>query len=120
MNDFAKEWVAALRSGEYKQGREYLQKGDEYCCLGVVCDLFQKKFGGLEVRTDSYGRTIYGGNAIYLPSPVKEALNLQSINARYIVDGDHAFLTNDNDDGKTFEEIAAIIESEPEGLFNEN
>lgn len=36
-------WVAALRSGKYKQGRGYLRReirGEmEYCCLGVLCDI---------------------------------------------------------------------------------
>jgi hypothetical protein len=30
-------WVAALRSGEYEQGRRQLRAGDTYCCLGVLC-----------------------------------------------------------------------------------
>lgn len=37
-----REWVAALRSGLYKQGRGRLKRGRGYCCLGVaneVCDL---------------------------------------------------------------------------------
>ncbi len=40
-----KEWVKALRSGEYEQGkdalcREYEFGGEcEYCCLGVACDI---------------------------------------------------------------------------------
>ena len=33
------KWVAALRSGEYKQGKRYLKSGDTYCCLGVLCDI---------------------------------------------------------------------------------
>ena len=32
-----KEWVAALRSGKYTQGRGHLKKGGLYCCLGVAC-----------------------------------------------------------------------------------
>ena len=33
-----KIWIAALRSGEYKQGRMMLQSLDNtYCCLGVAC-----------------------------------------------------------------------------------
>lgn len=31
------KWVAALRSGKFQQGRGQLRKGDEYCCLGVLC-----------------------------------------------------------------------------------
>lgn len=30
------KWVAALRSGEYKQGRRKLFYGIGYCCLGVL------------------------------------------------------------------------------------
>lgn len=34
------EWVTALRSGEYRQGKGFLRNSDdEYCCLGVLCDL---------------------------------------------------------------------------------
>jgi hypothetical protein len=34
-----KQWVEALRSGKYKQGTGHLRTGDNYCCLGVLCDL---------------------------------------------------------------------------------
>lgn len=41
-----RQWLAALRSGEYEQGREYLHfvegGGEFYCCLGVLCDLAVK------------------------------------------------------------------------------
>lgn len=43
------KWVAALRSGEYKQGREVLRNGDQFCCLGVLCDII-----GLEVLDGVY------------------------------------------------------------------
>ena len=32
-------WIEILRSGTYKQGTGTLQKGDQFCCLGVACDL---------------------------------------------------------------------------------
>lgn len=36
-----KRWVAALRSGNYAQGRGCLRSADdEFCCLGVANDLF--------------------------------------------------------------------------------
>lgn len=34
---FKAKWVAALRSGEYKQGTNSLHKNGAYCCLGVAC-----------------------------------------------------------------------------------
>lgn len=37
------QWVAALRSGDYKQGRSELKSyTGYYCCLGVACDLAVK------------------------------------------------------------------------------
>lgn len=35
------EWVKALRSGKYKQGRGklYQKLDDSFCCLGVLCDV---------------------------------------------------------------------------------
>ena len=41
MNEYAKKWVEALRSGEFKQGKYQLKTFDEegntrYCCLGVA------------------------------------------------------------------------------------
>jgi hypothetical protein len=38
--EIAEQWVAALRSGKYQQGRGALHDGDTFCCLGVLCDLF--------------------------------------------------------------------------------
>lgn len=39
------KWIKALRSGKYPQGqyqlclREYEPDFDQYCCLGVLCDI---------------------------------------------------------------------------------
>jgi hypothetical protein len=34
--ELADKWLAALRGGEYKQGRYALRCRDGYCCLGVL------------------------------------------------------------------------------------
>ncbi len=43
------KWVAALRSGNYKQGRQKLHvrlgNDHEYCCLGVLCDVAGVQMG---------------------------------------------------------------------------
>ena len=31
------DWCIALESGLFEQGKERLQDGDMYCCLGVAC-----------------------------------------------------------------------------------
>lgn len=32
-------WLDALRSGEYEQGKGYLNKDGKLCCLGVLCEV---------------------------------------------------------------------------------
>lgn len=43
--EFKAKWVAALRSGEYKQGKcqLYDQKDNSFCCLGVACHVASGK-----------------------------------------------------------------------------
>lgn len=42
--EIMEEWVQALRYGNYKQGRDLLcDKNDNYCCLGVLCDIAERK-----------------------------------------------------------------------------
>lgn len=43
--DKMKLLVAALRSGEYMQGRDTLRYGDNFCCLGVACEVYRKETG---------------------------------------------------------------------------
>ena len=38
--DVKNRWIKALRSGDYDQGRTVLRKDNNYCCLGVLCDLY--------------------------------------------------------------------------------
>jgi len=70
------KWLKALRSGKYKQGRGTLcqtdKKGNEsFCCLGVLCDLYQKeqkrnKKRGLKVETISAENSMVG---VLAPKP---------------------------------------------------
>ncbi len=60
---FKKKWVAALRSGKYKQGTGQLKtvkvKSTKWCCLGVACDI-----SGLKVEQQSYIKGIKGSSII--------------------------------------------------------
>lgn len=129
LNDNAKKWVAALRSGEYKQTKEYLHDPNGYCCLGVACDVASKSGLNLEVILTNEVReeggiptevqvTSYDGNTQMLPYAVMNWLGLRESVGGYRVEGHTNCLTRLNDqEGYTFEEIAKIVESEPEGLF---
>lgn len=39
MNDNAKKWIAALRSGKYTQDVKRLKTEKGHCCLGVLCEV---------------------------------------------------------------------------------
>lgn len=49
MNERVKtKWLKALRSGEYKQTTGSLrEKGNAFCCLGVLCDLYARETEGV-------------------------------------------------------------------------
>lgn len=113
MNQKIKElWINALRSGEYKQSQHALRTVSGFCCLGVLCDLAAK----LELGT--WRQTIeskwvfepMGGNSRQdtLPGRVVEWAGLRDSNP----DTDKGSLASLNDHGKSFEEIADIIQAE--------
>ena len=37
-------WVAALRSGKYKQTKGFLRCDESFCCLGVLCDVVEPEY----------------------------------------------------------------------------
>ena len=64
-------WVEALRSGDYQQGERALKEGENFCCLGVLCDLHAKEVGGswADSRVENHQR--YLGLLGFLPGEVK-------------------------------------------------
>lgn len=107
-------WIAALRSGEYVQGRGQLVSGNKFCCLGVACDVFWKNNPGQIVKTP----VSYGGFIISLPEIVQEWYGLNSQCGVFDRQTDSLLFRND-EKRQTFSEIADLIESEPKGLFKE-
>jgi len=107
MNPEVKEkWVKALRSGEYKQGREYLRKDDKYCCLGVLCDIYSKA-----KNTKWVQRHYIEGCTVHLPPEVFIWAGLAEPSPQV----SETYLVNHNDgwEGKkpkSFKQIARLIE----------
>lgn len=144
MNNNAKLWVDTLRSGKYKQTDNTLTKLDEdgnveaCCCLGVACELAVQAGvditrltthpGGGDgeediIRYEAAYQWDNGTQDAVLPEPVREWLGLKTFGGEYVMHDEEfddeisTSLAEQNDNGATFEEIAQIIESEPEGLF---
>lgn len=133
MNDNAKILVAALRSGEYKQTHGGLRDQKGYCCLGVACDVYHKETGEGEWRDGPLDLSYYRfvtpggpseGEPAVLPQAVEEWLGFTSESGDFTTvdyrDSEGELpesLIGLNDRGRSFEEIADTIESEPKGLF---
>jgi hypothetical protein len=105
-----RKWVEALRSGEYEQAIRRLHREGAHCCLGVACrvaGLTDEELGGYANLTHQrrWGK-------------VRDFFGLRDGFGSYNVDDGYSrCLTDDNDEGKSFAQIADIIESEPDGLF---
>lgn len=122
MNENAKKWVAALRSGKYKPTMIVLRADDPFdgfnhCALGVLCEI--SGLGNWE-RVKEW--TIvpeysYLGESEYLPESVMEWAGLRTRNGRCLTDDGWKDLAFFNSVGFTFKRMADLIESEPDGLF---
>lgn len=117
MNENAQKWVEALESGEYEQGGGALCRDDEFCCLGVACDVALKNGVALKVDRDQSWVT-FDGHPLTLPPAVQDWLGLRTEDGA-LCEGPS--LTDLNDwESHSFAEIAAVIRSEPPGLFKED
>lgn len=94
------QWLTALRSGRYKQGRMMLRSNDEkYCCLGVLCDILGAKWEASNLDTCYY---IDGG---YSAMPNVELGMQAGLDFTDIQE-----LASRNDSGQSFHMIADWIE----------
>lgn len=114
------KWVAALRSGEYEQGRAALRRGNDFCCLGVACDIsgvgewedMRTGVGMFFYRTEKGSRI---GNSATLPAAVSRWLGIDTDNPKlkYGLTGPSSLPASVlNDSHKLpFSEIADLIEA---------
>jgi hypothetical protein len=101
------KWVAALRSGDYKQGYARLKKQDakgnlSYCCLGVLAEV--AGFGFLETanRSGDFPLKAFEGVYAVLPKEHLKEAGLDSAAQDKLVDF--------NDGGRSFKWIAYYID----------
>ena len=111
--EFVEKWVAAMRSGKYKQSSNALRDQAGFCCLGVACDLYDdsKWEWGKAGRYFNYG----GGEGAPVDFPPDYVNALLNNGGPLIVRiGSGAFhLSRLNDSmGWTFAQIADAIEAD--------
>lgn len=101
--DVKEKWLAALRSGEYKQCGGQLYNGYGYCCLGV---LEMVTLGEVDCYPDS-------GDAMGMPGRISCKLMGVLFRAGHTAPAfsvGESFLAELNDTGTSFLEIADLIE----------
>ncbi|MDO7847661.1 hypothetical protein Q5H92_14930 [Hymenobacter sp. M29] len=118
--EIKKDWLEALRSGKYTQGKYSLKKENEegkvsYCCLGVLCDLAVRQGIVEEEENASYcGEYLFDGEETSLTPKLREWAGIETPEAK--IDkpvGPHTSLMALNDSGDyTFPQIAQIIEDQ--------
>lgn len=104
-----REWIEALESGDYDQGRYHLRDIEgRYCCLGVACDL-----SGVGEWKEEGGVLLYQTFMHVMPDPV---MRYYGFDSRYdggdievILEDGETTLSNLNDSGYKFAEIAQIL-----------
>lgn len=67
--EVADQWIAALRSGKYKQNRASLRCDDRFCCLGVLCDLHA--IAHPDIAAKQKNPNFYMRQGIFLPVKVQ-------------------------------------------------
>lgn len=124
MNDFVlgpnqTKWLEELENGSRQQVTGHLRKGDSYCCLGVAAELF--KTVDVEVRfyegITEKGFYSYNGGTTNAPEYVQKALKLFDDIGSPTVGSP---LTELNDSGTTFKQIAALVRLHPHHYFKES
>lgn len=94
-----KQWVEALRSGDYEQGTNVLCKltatGAQYCCLGVLAEVVEGE------------DTWYAFNAEALATARGDVI---TYGHNLLPTGAIGDLASMNDDGKSFDYLANWIE----------
>lgn len=114
-----KKWIDALKSGKYRQAEGALRVKNRFCCLGVLCDLYKKEHpsahwlpdGSFQVKYKDKNKYNYEEEKNYLPKPVMKWAGLEIYRGIVYYDGCFTTdLTELNDDGVPFKEIAKIID----------
>ena len=99
------KWLAALRSGEYKQIKDKLHTTSGHCCLGVLTEVVEGKDCW---STDSFGRIALNGETSSLTFGTREKAEFPThIDGKSV---SNTLITMNDSGGKSFAEIADWVE----------
>lgn len=107
------KWVESLRSGSYTQGENKLFDGKNYCCLGVLCDLYSKeKWDYRHSDIEEKDQWYFNDQSEVLSDDVANWAGLDSNNPTVLNESSRVPLAELNDSGYTFQELSNYIEEQ--------
>lgn len=116
-----RKWIKALRSGKYAQARRTLATGGGFCCLGVACEVYKESGNAINEEKISLQTfdgvmvcTRYEESHSVLPAKVQEWYGMATCDG-VLPEGQS--LLNKNDKGKSFAEIADLMEQNLDALL---
>lgn len=113
--EFKAKWLAALRSGEYSQVKDFLRTPRGFCCLGVACHLHDpEQWFPVKERSEDPSYDHYESRSRQYDLPFKRDLPddvFAVLEQHYGATKSYmAKIADLNDEGRSFEEIADWIE----------
>ena len=119
--EIAEKWVTALRSGEYKQGKDVLADTHrtQHCCLGVLCEVAIKEDLEVEVQIIPGHAAIFDNSKAFLPHTVADWAGMKTRLGDLpigVATTTVLSLMSMNDGGHSFGAIANVIETHWEEL----
>lgn len=102
--EYKAKWIAALRSGDYKQTQGTLRRDEACCCLGVLCSLVPEA----EWKPTNYSPRLHchykdAASSSHLPFNIRTLMRIS-------VDQQTELISLNDNDQKSFAEIATYIE----------
>lgn len=138
LKEWRNKWVSALRSGNYGQATNALKKHNNFCCLGVLCDISGEGTFGKR-NSDAVADYFNSGDSSCSSFPphkvcdlvglsysnahighlddIKDLLTPEELQLLHVYRKQSISLSLLNDAGFPFERIADIIEAAPGTLF---
>lgn len=100
INDYQRQWLDDLRSGEFPQGQAKMKRNGKYCCMGVAAERHGALSADYVTGADAYGCMVDGDMThMRLPDEVNAKLHM--------TEQDNSVLATLNDDDEfSFVQIA--------------
>lgn len=103
-------WIKALKSGEFKQGKGYLESDGKYCALGILSLLSLVEGQCTYNQVDGLGRFDNKRYTLSYNTLTWAGMDLEDFKADVLFEGESTSIADLNDRGLSFQKLAQIIE----------